>query len=63
MLIKLNTELRNWRKKVSARMPLRNPSYDPKRAHEWWSRRTGKLQNNQTRKRFPATEIIDQQGK
>jgi uncharacterized sulfatase len=35
----LQQQLAMWRKRVGARMPTRNPKYDPQRAHEWWSRR------------------------
>lgn len=52
----LTEKLRGWRAEVGARMPLHNPSYDPKRAHEWWSRRSGKPVNSDGRKRFPQTE-------
>lgn len=38
----LRTRLARWREAVGARMPRPNPDYDPERAHEWWSRRTGK---------------------
>ncbi len=38
----LRDQLARWRKQVGARMPKPNPNYDPKRAHEWWSRRTNK---------------------
>ncbi len=32
--------LRAWRHEMNAQMPQANPAYDPKRAGEWWSRRT-----------------------
>lgn len=49
-------KLRAWRTDVGARMPLPNPAYDPQRAHEWWSRRSGKPVNSDGRKRFPQSE-------
>ena len=52
----LRKKLIGWRNDVLARMPIPNPSYDPKRAHEWWSRRSGKPIDSSTRKRFPTTE-------
>lgn len=51
----LKTKLNQWRQQVIARMPIANPSYDPERAHEWWSRRSGKPINSDARKRFPQT--------
>lgn len=36
----LHAMLKAWRKKVGAKMPTRNPYYDPQRAGEWRSRRT-----------------------
>ena len=38
----LRKKLDDWRIAVGARMPTKNPKYDPKRAHQWWSRRTNK---------------------
>ncbi|MFK7849810.1 MAG: sulfatase [Akkermansiaceae bacterium] len=52
----LQAKLKAWRTEVIARMPINNPSYDPDRAHEWWSRRSGKPVNSDQRKRFPQTE-------
>ena len=52
----LKRKLQNWRSQIIARMPIPNPSYDPKRAHEWWSMRTGKPVDSDNRKRFPQTE-------
>ena len=48
--------LRRWRQEVVARMPVTNPHYDPQRAGEWWSMRTGKPIDSDARKRFPGTE-------
>ena len=56
VLAKLKQELNDWRIEVGARMPLQNPSYDPKRAHEWWSRRNSKPVESKKRKAFPPTE-------
>ena len=53
----LKTKLRDWRWEVGARMPIHNPSHDPKRAHEWWSRRNGKPVDSASRKPYPRTEI------
>ena len=52
----LKKKLATWRNSVSARMPIPNPGYDPKRAHEWWSIRSGKPVDSDSRKRFPPTE-------
>lgn len=52
----LKKKLHAWRTEVSARMPISNPSYDPVRAHEWWSLKTGKPILSDNRKRFPQTE-------
>ncbi|MEM7386601.1 MAG: sulfatase [Verrucomicrobiota bacterium] len=52
----LKKKLANWRTQTIARMPIPNPSYDPERAHEWWSMRTGKPIDSANRKRFPQTE-------
>ena len=52
----LKRKLRNWRQSVLARMPIPNPGYDPQRAGQWWSSRTGKPVPSSRRKRFPATE-------
>lgn len=52
----LKNKLRSWRADVIARMPIPNPGFDPKRAHEWWSMRTGKPIDSDKRKRFPQTE-------
>jgi uncharacterized sulfatase len=52
----LKAKLRGWRTDVIARMPVPNPSYNPDRAHEWWSLRSGKPIDSDKRKRFPPTE-------
>ena len=52
----LKRKLNTWRQRVSARMPIPNPGHDPRRAHEWWSMRTGKPIDSDARKRFPPTE-------
>jgi len=52
----LKKKLFSWRQDVLARIPIPNPSYDPKRSHEWWSRRNGKQIVSDSRKRFPQTE-------
>jgi uncharacterized sulfatase len=36
----LQRKLAAWREAVGARMPAPNPDYDPRRAPEWWNRRT-----------------------
>ncbi|MEM9158840.1 MAG: sulfatase [Verrucomicrobiota bacterium] len=48
--------LKDWRTEVIARLPIANPSYDPERAHEWWSRFGQKPIDSEARKRFPQTE-------
>lgn len=52
----MRKRLERWRKSVNARMPIVNPSYDPERASQWWSMRTGKPVPSANRRRFPATE-------
>ena len=52
----LKSKLSSWRTDVIARMPIPNPSFDPGRAHEWWSRRSGKPVDSGSRTRFPQTE-------
>ena len=42
MAKQLQQKLTAWRKEVGARMPTKNPKHDPKKAGEWWSRRSGK---------------------
>ena len=49
-------KLRSWRKLVSARMPVSNPSYDPNRAEEWWNLMSGMPVDSDSRTRFPQTE-------
>lgn len=39
---KLRSDLESWLASVGARMPVENPDHDPRRAGEWWSRRTKK---------------------
>ena len=52
----LKKKLSGWRNEVLARIPVPNPSYDPERAPEWWSRRSGKPIDSSARKRFPESE-------
>ena len=52
----LERELQRWRQQVIARMPIHNPSFDPEKAHEWWSMRTGTPVNSDGRTRYPQTE-------
>lgn len=49
-------QLRQWRTRVVARMPVPNPHYDSSRAGEWWSFRSGKPVDSDSRKLFPGTE-------
>lgn len=53
----LLAKLQRWQREVSARIPTVNPSYDPQRADQWWSLRSGKPVNSDGRKRFPPTEL------
>lgn len=57
-LADLRKKLNGWRAETIARMPIPNPSYDPERAGEWWSMRTGEPVKSDDRKRFPATEKV-----
>lgn len=51
----LQRRLAEWRKTTGARMPAANPKADPKRAGQWWSRRTGKpLDIEAMRKRYDS---------
>ena len=52
----LKRKLAKWRTEVIARMPISNPNFDPDRAEEWWSVRTGEIIDSDRRKRFPSTE-------
>jgi uncharacterized sulfatase len=52
----LKKKLAAWRTDVIARMPIPNPHYDPDRADQWWSMRTGQPVPSDDRKRFPPTE-------
>ena len=52
----LRRKLQAWRQSTTARMPIPNPNYDPQKADQWWSVRTGKPVNSDGRKRFPQTE-------
>ena len=54
--IDLKKKLGAWRSEVTARMPIPNPNYDPERADQWWSMRTGKPVDSDKRKRFPPSE-------
>lgn len=54
----LRKKLRDWRTSVVARMPIPNPGFNSDRAGEWWSMRTGKPIDSDSRKRFPATELL-----
>ncbi len=50
---RLNRQLADWRQRVGARMPTKNPKYNPQLAHQWWSRRTNKpLDIEAMRKRY-----------
>lgn len=53
----LAKKLAQWRSTVGARIPITNPSYNPKLAEQWWSMRTGKPVDSDSRKRFPPTEL------
>ena len=53
----LKKKLAAWRAETVARMPIPNPHYDPERAQEWWSMRTGEPVPSDERKPFPPTEI------
>tara|TARA_R110002049_G_scaffold2750_4_gene21914 strand:+ start:59878 stop:61362 length:1485 start_codon:yes stop_codon:yes gene_type:complete len=52
----LKKKLSALRQDAVARMPIPNPSYDPDRAHEWWSMKTGQPIDSDSRTRFPQTE-------
>ena len=51
----LRRELGQWRRSALAAMPIPNPAFDPNRAAQWYSRRTGKPVDSDARKRFPPT--------
>ncbi|MDC0574489.1 sulfatase [Pirellulaceae bacterium] len=53
----LTEKLAQWRTSVGARIPIVNPSYDVDRAGQWWSMRSGKPVDSDSRKRFPPTEL------
>jgi uncharacterized sulfatase len=51
----LHGMLNEWRHQIGARMPTKNPKYDPSRAHEWWNRRTNEpLDIEAMRKRYES---------
>jgi arylsulfatase A len=50
---RLQKQLGSWRSEVGARMPTKNPEYDPTQSDQWWSRRTNKpLDIEAMRKRY-----------
>lgn len=49
---KMKQKLIRWRNEISAAMPIKNVSYDPERAHEWYSRRNGQPINSKGRAPF-----------
>ena len=53
----LKKKLQAWREQMNTRMPIPNPSYDQKRAHQWWNSMTGKPIGSDQRKRFPQSEL------
>ena len=52
----LKRKLAAFRIETIARMPVVNPNYDPDRAGQWWSLRSGKPVASDQRTRFPPTE-------
>jgi len=52
----LKRKLASWRQSVLAHMPIPNPGYDPDKAAQWWSTRSGKPVASGRRRRFPPTE-------
>lgn len=52
----LQQQLDDWRRSVVAAMPIPNPAYDPNRAKEWWSTRTGNRVKSAQRRAYPETE-------
>ncbi len=60
---RLQLLLAAWRERIGARMPTKNPKHDPARAHEWWSRRTGKpLDMESLRKRYGGRTLTPNPG-
>ena len=54
----LQKQLAMWRKEVGARMPTVNPKADPKRAAQWWSRKTNEpLDVEAMRKRYESKKV------
>jgi len=51
----LGAQLATWRKSVGAKMPTKNPNYNPGRAGEWWSRHSEKPLNLERMDRFYRT--------
>jgi uncharacterized sulfatase len=56
MAAHLKKKLIDWRRSVSASMPIPNIHYNPERAHEWWKLLNGTKIDSAARKPFPATE-------
>ena len=53
----LQQQLAAWRSEVGARMPTKNPKYDPKQADQWWSRGSNKpLDIEAMRKRYETKQ-------
>lgn len=54
----LHKQLTMWRKEVGARMPTVNPKADPKRADQWWNRKTNEpLDVEAMRKRYESKGV------
>jgi uncharacterized sulfatase len=60
---KLRKMLAEWREAVGARMPRPNPKHDPKRAGEWWNRRTNKPLDLKAMAERYRSRTAKQQGK
>lgn len=51
LALELYHDLNQWRQSTNALRPIPNPKYDPRRADEWWSRRSGKPLDREALKR------------
>ena len=53
----LQTDLRQWRQSVGAKLPVENPNYDPARAEEWWNPWTNEQIDREFLRRVFKVEI------
>ncbi|MCI0492058.1 MAG: sulfatase-like hydrolase/transferase, partial [Planctomycetes bacterium] len=57
---KLQDKLKAWRESVDARLPRKNPGYQPDRAEEWWDRQQNKPLDREAMDRNYRSPVADQ---